>query len=293
MKTITVFTPTYNRAELLKNAYESLKKQTVKDFEWLIVDDGSTDDTKQVVESFISEKILDIKYIYQENRGQYFAHNTAAKYAESELFTFLDSDDVYLDNTIEILLSYFNQIKLDDSFAGIAGLKAGRNGKIVGGNVDYDVLDCTVIDFRYKYKYKGDKLESFRTSLIKQFLFPIYEGKYVPNALIWNRISNKLKIRYFAKVVEYYELSSDSMSYTIIQNRRSTPDAYLLYYSELSKYDIPFYFKLRSAINFWRFAVCSKKSFKEKLSYMESWKNILAIPLGYLCYYIDNFRIVK
>lgn len=293
MKRVTVFTPTYNRAHLLKNAYESLKRQTEKNFEWLIVDDGSKDDTKAVVESFISENILDIKYVYQENRGQYFAHNTAAKYAESELFTFLDSDDVYLDNTVELLLYYYDQIKDDPSFAGVAGLKADRRGNIVGGNVDYEVLDSSVVDFRYKYKYKGDKLESFRTSLIKQYLFPVYNGKYVPNALIWNRISNKLKLRYFAKIVEYYELGTDSMSHTIIQNRRSTPDAYLLYYSELSKYKIPVYFKIRSAINFWRFAKCSDKTLLEKFKYMEFWKNIVACPLGYICYYIDSYRLRK
>lgn len=291
MYRVTVFTPTYNRASLLLNAYESLKRQTCKDFEWLIVDDGSIDNTREVVESFKSENILNIIYVYQKNRGQYYAHNTALQYASSELFTFLDSDDTYLDNSIETLLFYYDQIKLDEQFVGVAGLKANKLGQIVGGDVDYDIIDCSIIDFRYKYKYKGDRLEAFKTDVIKKFAFPIFDGKYVPNALVWNRISHSLKVRYFSRVVEYYEWVGDSMSHSIIENRQSTPDAYLLYYSELSSYNIPVYYKIRSAINYWRFAPYSNVLFWKKLQCMSIWKSIIGLPLGSLCWLIDKIRV--
>ena len=103
MVAVTIFTPTYNRASLLVKAYNSLKTQTCFDFEWLIIDDGSTDNTKSLVDSFIDEGLINIRYYYQENRGQYYAHNTAARLAKGELFTFLDSDDAYLEQTVERL----------------------------------------------------------------------------------------------------------------------------------------------------------------------------------------------
>lgn len=290
MIAVTVFTPTYNRASLLVKAYNSLKAQTCFDFEWLIIDDGSTDNTKDIVDDFIGEKVINIRYYYQENRGQYYAHNTAAQLAEGELFTFLDSDDAYLERTVEKLLLYYNQIKNNPDFAGVAGLKATNCGQIVGGEVDYTVLDCSIIDFRYKYGYKGDRLEAFRTSLIKEYLFPIYDGKFVPNALIWNRISHVLKMRFFSEVVEYYEWSDTSMSRSIIKNRQSTPDAYLLYYAELSNYNIPLYYKIRSSINFWRFAFYSHVSFKRKVAQIGVGKSILGLPLGIICCIVDRVR---
>lgn len=290
MKTVTVFTPTYNRANLLVNAYESLKKQTCKDFEWLIVDDGSIDNTREVVDGFIKENIVDIKYIHQENRGQYFAHNTAAEYADSQFFTFLDSDDVYTSDAVERLIFYSNQISDKDDFAGVAGLKADFKGNIRGGDVAYDILDCSIIEYRYKYCYKGDKLECFKTPLIKETLFPVFKGKYVPNALVWNRIGCMLKMRYFNEILYYCEYAGDSMSLSIVKNRQSTPDAYLLYYSELSNYPIPVYYKIRSSINYWRFAFYSHGSFGDKLKQMGYWKSFLGFPLGCLCFLIDKWR---
>ncbi len=287
MHRVTVFTPTYNRANLLADAYNSLRKQTCKDFEWLIIDDGSNDNTKAVVDSFIGENIIDIKYIFQQNRGQYFAHNTAINNAQSELFAFLDSDDYYADNTIERLLYYFDQIKDNDDFAGVAGLKANRKGIVVGTPCNYKTLNCTIIDYRYKYKIKGDRLECFKTDLIKKFPFPEFEGRFVPNALIWNRISSSRKLLYFGEIMLYYEFSADSMSKDIIRNRQSTPDAYLLHYSELSKYNIPLYYKLRAVINFWRFAPYSNIKFKEKLLKVGFFKSIICIPIGYLMSFKD------
>ena len=290
MKTITVFTPTYNRAHLLANAYESLKAQTVKDFEWLIVDDGSADNTKSVVDTFIQEGIVEIQYVYQENRGQYWAHNTALKYAKGELLAFLDSDDVYTPNAIERILFYYEQIRDNDEFAGVAGLKADSRGDVVGSNVDFQILDCSSLDFKYKYRhhFKGDCLECFKMKIACLYPFPEFAGKSVPNGLVWNRIAANYKLRYFAEVMYLYEWSDDSLSRTVIRNRRSTPEAYLLYYSELSNYDIPLWYKIRSAINYWRFAFCARISFKEKFRGITVWKSILGLPAGFLFYVRDS-----
>ncbi|MRT93426.1 glycosyltransferase family A protein [Ancylomarina sp. 16SWW S1-10-2] len=287
MKKITIFTPTYNRVALLPRAYDSLKRQTCKNFEWLIIDDGSQDETRALIESYILENEIDIVYIYQENRGQYFATNTAITNANSELFAFLDSDDYLADNAIERLIYFFEKIKSNDEFAGVAGLKAYFDGSCVGGEVDYDTLDCTNIDYRYKYKYTGDKYECFKTKLIKEHLFPIFEGKYAPNALLWNRMSHKKMLRFFNEKLYFCEYEPGSMSSTIVQNRQSTPDAYLLHYSELSKYKIPLWYKLRAGINFWRFAPYSKKSIKDKIRQIGVLNTLISIVPGFFMFLKD------
>ena len=105
----TVFTPTFNRKELLEKLYKSLQKQTFKDFEWLIVDDGSDDGTKEKVEEFLNEKKLDIKYYFKENGGKQRAYNFATDKANGELFICLDSDDEYVENGLETILKYWKK----------------------------------------------------------------------------------------------------------------------------------------------------------------------------------------
>lgn len=293
MKKVTIFTPTYNRAHLLTTAYKSLLRQTCKDFEWLVVDDGSIDGTKELIESFEAENKIEIVYIYQENRGQYFATNTGIANAKSELFAFLDSDDYLADNAVERLIYYYEQIRDDNEFAGIAGLKAYYSEQCVGGEVDYDVLDCNVLEYRYTYKYQGDKYECFKTELIKKHSFPEYKGKYAPNALLWNRMANTKKLRFFNEKLYFCEYVEGSMSSTIIQNRQSTPDAYLLHYSELGSYNIPYWFKIRAAINFWRFAPYSDKSFMEKVKQVGIGKTIVSLLPGYMMYLRDPKFIDK
>ena len=105
----TIFTPTYNRADLLKKLYESLKNQSFKNFEWLIVDDGSTDNTCETIQGFQEENIIDIRYIKKENGGKQRAYNVGVENAKGELFICLDSDDIYVENGLEIILKYWEK----------------------------------------------------------------------------------------------------------------------------------------------------------------------------------------
>ena len=112
---LTVFTPTYNRRELLTRAYKSLTKQTIKDFEWLIVDDGSTDHTDDEVKKWIDDGIIHIRYHYRENGGKMRAHNTGVGLADTELFLCLDSDDYLVENAVEFALD-FHEVRFLASF---------------------------------------------------------------------------------------------------------------------------------------------------------------------------------
>lgn len=251
---LTIFTPTYNRAYRLTDLYESLKNQSHKDFEWIIVDDGSTDNTKELIAGWITERIMPIRYFYTENGGKHRAINRGVIEAHGELFFIVDSDDYLSEDALEIIIRNYKSISNNNNFAGLSGLRAYPNGTKVGGEEDWDVIDCNSIDFRYKYKVKGDMAEVFKTSVLKEFPFPEINGeKFCPEALVWNRISQKHKIRYIYHKIYICEYLPDGLTSTIIKVRRNSPIASSIYYSELSRMNIPTIQKIKAAINYWRF----------------------------------------
>lgn len=178
-KTLTIFTPTYNRAYTLHLGYEALSRQTCKDFIWLIVDDGSTDDTLEWVEKWIAERKIDIRYHYQENQGMHAAHNTAYRLIDTELNTCVDSDDYMPDDAVEKIITFWNAHGSKE-VAGIIGLDADFQGNLIGTPFPYECRRTTLGGF-YAQGGRGDKKLVYRTDVIKQYPeYPIFEGeKYV------------------------------------------------------------------------------------------------------------------
>lgn len=158
---ITVFTPTYNRGYIIKQLYDSLILQSYKDFEWLVIDDGSTDDTEELFKSFIAEQKLNIHYLKIENGGKHRAINKGVILAQGKYFFIVDSDDYLHNNALERIYFYTKQIEDDKTFAGVCGLKIYPNGRKVGGEANYKILDTDSISFREKYRVKGDMAEVF------------------------------------------------------------------------------------------------------------------------------------
>lgn len=173
----TVFTPAFNRKELLEKLYKSLQKQTFKDFEWLIVDDGSTDGTKEKVEEFLSEKKLEIKYYFKENGGKQRAYNFATEKANGELFICLDSDDEYVENGLEIILKYWKKYEKNSDIAGMGYLSTYPNREIIGSSFPEKEMISTQFEIYNKYGVKGDKGLMFRTEIIKKYKFPVFEDE--------------------------------------------------------------------------------------------------------------------
>lgn len=180
MKPITIFTPAYNRAHLLPRLYDSLKKQTCQDFVWLVIDDGSADDTRQLMNSYIAEGILDIQYIYQENQGMHGAHNTAYENIKTELNTCIDSDDFMPENAVEIILNKWKTTTAEDKlkYSGIVGLDADMQGNIIG--TKFTTETTTLEDF-YLRGGTGDKKLVYRTEVMQKYPpYPLFRGeKYV------------------------------------------------------------------------------------------------------------------
>ena len=284
---VTIFTPTYNRAYILENLYKSLCRQTIKNFEWIIVDDGSKDNTETLIYNFQNENKIAIQYVKQTNAGKHVAINKGLNLANGEIFFIVDSDDQLSEDAVEWLIYQYKQIEYNNDIAGISGVKISFDGNRFGGDMPFLVKDCSALDFRYKYHVKGDMSEAIKTEVFKQFPFPVFEGEhFCPEAVVWNRMACKYKLRYVNEPIYKCEYRPDGLTAKIVKLRMQSPEASMLCYSELYGYKIPFLQKIKAAINFWRFAFCSKKSFNKKLRQIGFFALIL-LPIGFLFHLKD------
>ena len=178
---LTVFTPTYNRAHTLPRTYESLVKQDCKEFIWLIIDDGSTDQTEELVRKWQAEKTgFEIRYIYKSNGGMHTAHNTAYENIDTELNVCIDSDDSMAEGAVSAILNKWEEIK-GEGYAGLIGLDADGYGKVIGKGFPENLTETTLSEY-YASGGRGDKKLIYRTDIMKKYPpYPEFEGeKYVP-----------------------------------------------------------------------------------------------------------------
>lgn len=285
---VSIITPSYNRAHLLGRLYMSLCKQIDMNFEWIVIDDGSTDDTSNLLGELQKEhnKPFLLKYRKKNNGGKHTAINEGVKYAQGELVLILDSDDSLPDNSISTIEYYYEQIKDDVSFGGVCGYMAHHDGAIIGHGCDFDVLDTNSIDIRYKYHLKGDLAEVFKRDVLLEFPFPEIEGeKFCPESLVWNRIATKYRLRFFNKVIYYRDYLEGGLTDYIVKIRMDSPVASMMTYSEMLRYKIPFVQKIKASVNYWRFAFCvGIMSKKVQLPCLWIW----TIPMGYLMHMKDK-----
>lgn len=258
MITITVFTPTYNRARLLPRLYRSLCAQRDKNFEWLIVDDGSTDATEKTIKA-LSQAAFPIRYIRKENGGKHTAINLGAKEARGELFFIVDSDDCLPPGATATIAAEYSAIKGNPAFAGVCGYMAHSDGDIIGRPLIN--ANASSICLRYHYKVKGDMAEVFKTEVLRAYPFPEIAGeRFCPEALVWNRIAATYKLKIFSKVVCIRDYLPGGLSANIVRIRMSSPLGSMATYAEITRtHDIPFPARVKAAINYWRFRLCRKK----------------------------------
>lgn len=214
---LTIFTPTFNRKELLLRLYESLINQTRLDFEWIVVDDGSMDNTASLLKKIKNEEIINFSYsIKKVNGGKHRAINEALDLAHGEYFFIVDSDDVLPSNSVEKVYEYIKSIENLDDFAGVAGLKAHFNGEICGGKAAIhkrEYVDATNFE-RLKYHLLDDKAEVYKTEVLRNHKFPEYEGEnFISEAICWDAIASEgKKIRWFNDVIYLCEYLEDGLS---------------------------------------------------------------------------------
>ena len=216
--TITVLTPTFNRGGGLQSLWDSLQKQTVKDFEWLVVDDGSTDGTKNLITKLQEKSDFPIRYIYKSNGGKHTALNVGIQTIRSELTFIVDSDDCVTDDAVESILKIHKKYRSQNNICGYAFLRAFPDGKVNGKKFDVNEKIGSYIDVRVNGNDTGaDKAEVFKTHCLKEFPFPEYPNeKFLGEDLVWVRMARKYEMVHINKAIYVGNYLEDGLT----NNRR-------------------------------------------------------------------------
>ncbi|MBJ8070108.1 MULTISPECIES: glycosyltransferase family 2 protein [Bacillus] len=284
MKKLTIFTPTYNRAYCLQGCYESLKEQTCKDFIWLIIDDGSDDNTKELVHSWISEDYIDIGYYWQPNQGMHGAHNTAYEMIDTELNVCIDSDDSMPSDAVEKIITFWNE-NGNEQVSGIIALDLYKDEKVIGSKLPLNLKRSTLFNLYNKHGVTGDKKLVYRTELTKKYPYPIFKNeKYVGLAYKYYMLDQKYEMLLMNEALCYVEYMPDGSSMNMLNQYRKNPRGFAFYRKELMK--LPFtnrVFKYRQAVHY----VSSSFMARNKRFIQESpckGLTICALPFGIILY---------
>ncbi|WP_018590338.1 glycosyltransferase family 2 protein [Terrisporobacter glycolicus] len=290
--TITVFTPSYNRAYTLNLCYESMLRQTSKDFEWLIVDDGSTDNTKELVETWIKkDNDFKIRYIYKENGGMHTAHNKAYENIYTELNMCIDSDDYLTDNAIELIVDFWKENGTKE-YGGIIALDVHQDGKLVGTKLPSN-KSTTYHDY-YEFEGVGDKKVIYRTDVIKQYpSYPEYKDeKFVGLCYKYLLVDQEYPLLILNEPICIVEYLEDGSTNNIFSQFINNPKGYIFLRKERMKYCRSFKWQFQSCIHY----VSSCIMIKNKKFIKESPKKlmtILAIPFGTILYFYIKQKTKK
>ena len=283
MNLLTVFTPLYNRKTTLKRTYESLCRQTNKDFIWLIIDDGSTDNPYEEIEKWLEkDNGFEIKYIYKENGGMHTAHNTAYENIYTELNVCIDSDDYMPDNAVELILDCWKENK-DKGYAGIIALDYGDSTKAVIGKELPKDKDSTTLMGYYNNGGSGDKKLIYRTDIIKSTPpYPVFENeKYVALAYKYHIIDEKYELKILNECVCIVDYQADGSTANMLNQYIKNPKGFAFWRKEQMKHAVSFKQKVRACIHYVSSSIISRN----KRFISESpckFLTILSVPFGTL-----------
>ncbi len=281
---LTIFTPTYNRAYTLHKCYEGLKSQTNKQFKWLIIDDGSSDNTQELVQQWIDEEVLNITYHYQKNQGMHGAHNTAYELIDTELNVCIDSDDYMPNDAVEKILDYWEKNK-SENLAGMIGLDAYESGEVIGTKLPIELGSETLFDLYQKHKVTGDKKIVYRTDLSKQYPYPLFEGEcYVGLAYKYYKIDQTHKLGLLNEVLCIVEYMEDGSSKNMLHQYKRNPKGFAFYRIEnLKNPKASIVYKYKECIHYVSSRLLSGER-KFLKGNPEKLLTVLAMPFGYLLY---------
>lgn len=279
MKSITVFTPTFNREKTLIRLYDSLCSQSSPDFKWIIVDDGSSDNTSGQVEKWIEESRIEIQYYYQKNKGKLAAQILALDYTDTELFTCIDSDDYLPADGIEKILKFWKTNKKSNS-AGIIGLDVYEDGSVAGENLP-DIKESTYSELVDHYKIKGDKKYIFDTKIYKKYLpYPYFENEIFHEvSWIFTLIDQDYKFLLSNEIYCIIEYQQDGLSNGLYKRYKDSPNSFIEYRKMKMKYGINKKIVLKNSVHYISSCLFAKKwnFFKGSPNKMYT---LIAIPFG-------------
>jgi glycosyltransferase involved in cell wall biosynthesis len=298
----TVFTPTYNRARTLGRVYQSLQQQTFRNFEWLIVDDGSSDSTRELVAKWQAESEFPIRYVFQENQGKPGAFNRGVQEARGELLLTLDSDDACVPEALERFKFHWDSIPATQKhkFSAVTVLCKDQHGNVMGDKFPCDVMDSDSIEVTFKYRITGEKWGFQRTDVLKQFPFPsVPDAKFIAESVVWFAVSRQYKTRFVNEALRIYHVDDGAGDHlSTLTPSAMYGRAYLHRYvlNELSDwlYRTPRSL-FRSAINFSRYSFGLGRGpasqFKELRSATARLLVAVSLPLGFAMALRDKRRV--
>lgn len=292
MPILTIFTPAYNRAHTLHLGYEALLRQTCKDFEWLIIDDGSTDNTRELVARWTKENKISIRYHYQENQGMHGAHNTAYRLIETELNTCIDSDDYMPDDAVEKIVTFWKKYG-NDKVAGMIGLDQTIQGKIIGTTFPKELKDTTLFGF-YENGGKGDKKLVYRTDIIKRYPeYPIFRGeKYVGLAYKYYCVDEDYSLLTMNDVLCIVEYQQDGSSMNMYKQYWKNPKGFAFYRKKEMQITRNWKRKFMVCIHYVSSSIMAKNG-----HFIQDSPNklltILSIPFGLFLYLFIRYKVIN
>jgi glycosyltransferase involved in cell wall biosynthesis len=259
---ISVLTPTYNRAGLLENLYNSLVLQTNKSFEWLIVDDGSEDNTEAVVKAFKKEGKFAIRYLRKENGGKHTALNFGIKNISSELTFIVDSDDILTSDAIEVILKYQDKYKENRKICGYSFLRGYEDGKVNGKLFRCDEMIASYIDSRINADDTySDKAEVFLTSCLKEYTFPEYpDERFLGEDLVWIRMALKYEMVHINKVIYIGNYLDCGLTQNRRKNNIQSPNGCVERAKEFMRPQLKLKYRIKGAVLYITYGVFAGKN---------------------------------
>lgn len=297
--TFTIFIPTYNRAHLLPRALASIQAQTFRDFETVIVDDGSTDNTEALIRDWQARADFELVYLKQPNQGKYAAQNAGVAVARGWFFLLLDSDDRLLPDTLERILRHWESIPAAERprYAGVEGLVESMDGqRVLTTPYPSNPCDISYLDLYYRLGIGGDKKHAIRTEILRRFPYPLFPGELNSrDSITWNRIAHEYIFRCVNESVQQVEYQPDGLTSNRFRIRMTSPRGFQLFFREeitlhrawLSRKQLR-----RSTIEFIRFSLhigLGPWRQGKQLGYDPLWLGLL--PMGYIRWWVDLYRL--
>lgn len=288
---ITVFTSTYNRAHTIVRTFESLQNQTDKDFEWIVVDDGSSDNTIELLSELEKKASFPMSIRYQENAGKHVAINLGVRMAQGELFFIVDSDDWLKPDAIATIKQIVKKLPVNERYAGVSGVRVTPEGTLVGTSFMSPYVDCTAFE-REKYNINGDKAEVYYTSVLRKFPFPSFDGEnFLTESVVWYRIAHEgYKIRWTNEPFYVCDYQNNGLSATTGKCSKNF-QGYQLTTKEMLEYkELPYKDRSRQLLAYTAIVCKERKNIKECANKINRPYLLVLIlgKIGYTAFQIKN-----
>lgn len=290
MPTLTVFTPAFNRDHTLPRTYNSLLRQTSHDFEWLVADDGSTDNTRQLVEQWQKEAPFKISYYFQKNQGMHGAHNLAWSHITSELGVCIDSDDWMPEDAVEKIISFWGKYG-SSKYAGFMALDITPDNKIIGNKYPDNIKETGFLEY-YENGGRGDKKVIYRTEIVRKYpQYPIFEGeRYVGLSYLFMLIDKDYKLLVMNHPVVIVDYQPDGSSFNMYRQYWNNPNGFAFFRKIEMQSWKSFRRKFNSCIHYVSSSIITKNRNFIKESPLKM-LTILAIPFGSLLYLYIRYKV--